>query len=73
MEIERKRAAEMETCVPTEEDTKTPTTMEQDAEVNQLRAKEAKEAEKRAYLDRPGTKATKEKEPKLDDKGRQCS
>ena len=53
MQIERKRAAEMETCVPMEEDTKTPTTMEQDAEVKQLLAKVAKEAEKRAYLDRP--------------------
>ena len=65
MQIERKRAAEVETCVPMEEDTKTPTTVEQDAEVKQLLAKVAKEAEKRAYLGRPGTETAKEKEPKL--------
>ena len=43
MQIERKRAAETETCVPMEEDTKTPTSMERDDE-----------AEQRAYLARPG-------------------
>ena len=60
--------AEMETCMPMEEDTKTPTTMEQDAEVKQLLARVAKEAEQRAYLDRPGTETTKEKEPKPEDR-----
>ena len=73
MQIERKRAGEMETCVPMEEDTKTPTTVEQDAEVKQLLARVAKEAEKRAYLDRPGTETTKEKEAKPEDRGKQCS
>ena len=38
MQIERKRAAETEKCVPMEEDTKTPVTMEQHAEVKQLLA-----------------------------------
>ena len=68
MQIERKQAAEVETCVLMDEDTETPTTMEQDAE-----AKVAKEAEKRAYLDRPGTETTMEKEPKSADSGKQCS
>ena len=63
MQIERKRAAETETCVPMEEDTKTPTTMEQDAEDNQLLA----------YPDRPGTETTKEKETKPEDRSKQCS
>ena len=71
VQIERKRAAEVETCcVPMEEDTKTPTTMEQDAEVKQLLARVAKEAEKRAYQYRPGTETTKEKEPKPEDRSR---
>ena len=71
MQIERKRAAEMETCVPVEEDTKSPTTMS--AEVKQLLANVAKEGEKRAYLERPGTETAKEKEPKPEDLGKQCS
>ena len=73
MQIERNRAAETETCVPMEKDTKSPTTMEQDAEVKQLLARVAMEAEKRAYLDRPGTETTKEKETKPEDRGKQCS
>ena len=39
MQIERKRAAETETCVPMEEDTKTANSTEQDDEVKQLLAK----------------------------------
>ena len=73
MQTERKRAAETETCVHVEEDTKTPATMEQDVEVKQLVAGVAKEAEKRAHLDRPGTETTKEKETKPEDRGKQCS
>ena len=72
-QIERKRAAQTETCVPMEEDTKTPTTVEQDAEVKHLLARVAKEAEKRAFLVRPGRETTKEKETKPEDRGEQCS
>ena len=50
MQIERKRAAETEVCVPMEEDTKTPTSMEEDNEVKQLLVKVSKEAEKGATL-----------------------
>ena len=42
MQIERKRAAETETCVPTEEHRKTPTSKEQDDEVKQVLAKVSK-------------------------------
>ena len=42
MQIERKRAAETETCMPTEEDRKTHTSKEQDDEVKQLLAKVSK-------------------------------
>ena len=70
MQIERQRAAETETCVPMEEDTKTsPTSKEQDDEVKQLLAKVSKEAEQRAYLARPGTEPKEAKEPKPADKG----
>ena len=61
MQIERKRAADTETCVRLEEDTRTPTSTEQDDEVKQLLAKVSKEAEQRAYLTRPGAEP---KEPK---------
>ena len=70
MQMERTRAAEMETCMPVEEDTKTHTTVEQDAEVKQLLAKVSKEAEQRAYLARPGAEL---KEPKLEDRSKQSS
>ena len=66
MQIERKRAAETETCVPMEEDTKTANSTEQDDEVKQLLAKVSEEAEQRAYLARPGAEP---KEPKPRDKG----
>ena len=36
LQMERKRTAETETCVPMEEDTKTHTSMEEDGEVKQL-------------------------------------
>ena len=52
--------------VPMEEDTKTPTSMEEDDEVKQLLVKGSKEAEKRADLARPGGEP---KEPKPEDKG----
>ena len=48
VQIERQRAAETETCMPMEEDTKTPTSKEQDDKVKQLLAKVSKEAEQRA-------------------------
>ena len=70
MQLERKRAAETETCVPMEEDTKMPTSKEHDDEVKQLLAKVSKEAEQRAYLARPGAEP---KEPKPEDKGKPCS
>ena len=70
MQIERKRAAETETCVPMEEDTKTPTSVEQDDEVKQLLAKVSKEAEQRAHLATPGAEP---KKPKPEDKGKPCS
>ena len=63
MQIERKRAAETGTCVPMEEDTKTPTSMEQDDEVEQLLAKMSKEAEQRAYLAKPGEKRKNQGKP----------
>ena len=66
MQIKRKRAAETETSVPMEEDTKTANSTEQDDEVKQLLAKVSEEAEQRAYLARPGAEP---KEPKPRDKG----
>ena len=67
MQLERKRAAETETCVAMEEDTKTPTSKEQDDEVKQLLANVPKEG---AYLARPGTEPKQAKEPKPEGKQR---
>ena len=58
MQMERKRTAEMEACVPMEEDTKTHTSMEEDDEVKQLLVKVSKEAEKRANLARSRAERT---------------
>ena len=69
MQIERKRTVGTEACLLMEEDTKTPTSMEEDDEVKQLLVKVSKEAEKRAYLASPGAEP---KEPKPEDKGKPC-
>ena len=70
VQMERKRTAETEAFVPMEEDTKTPTSMEEDDEVTHLLVKVSKEAGKRAYLARSRGEP---KERKPEDKGKPCS